>query len=100
MSKRSLVVAGAAALSLILAACGSSDGGGSSTSPSASDTTASSSAATAGKIGVILPDAASSAALGDRDRQYLTEAFTAAGVESTSRTPAVTRPSSPRSATT
>jgi D-xylose transport system substrate-binding protein len=72
MSKRYLAVAGAAALSLLLAACGSSSSsGGTSTSPSAA----------AGKVGVILPDSASSARWETADRKYLTEAFKTAGVE-------------------
>lgn len=73
MSKRYLAVAGAAALSLLLAACGSSSStsGGTSESPSAA----------AGKVGVILPDSASSARWETADRQYLTDAFKAAGVE-------------------
>ena len=71
MSKRYLAVAGAAALSLLLAACGSSSSS-TDTSPSAS---------AAGKVGVILPDSASSARWETADRQYLTEAFAAAGVE-------------------
>ena len=77
MSKRSLAVAGVVALSLLLAACGSSSSGG--TSPSASG---GSSAAKVGKVGVILPDSASSARWETADRKYLTDAFTAAGVES------------------
>ena len=73
MSKRYLAVAGAAALSLLLAACGSSSSTtpGTSTSPSAA----------AGKVGVILPDSASSARWETADRKYLTDAFKAAGVE-------------------
>ena len=78
MSKRSLAVAGAVALSLLLAACGSSSS--SSSAPAASGS--SSAAAKAGKVGVILPDSASSARWETADRKYLTEAFTAAGVES------------------
>jgi D-xylose transport system substrate-binding protein len=78
MSKRSLAVAGAVALSLLLAACGSSSS--SSSAPAASGS--GSGAAKAGKVGVILPDSASSARWETADRKYLTEAFTAAGVES------------------
>ncbi len=81
MSKRSLAVAGAVAVSLLLAACGSSSSSSTSSSPAASDTS-SSSAAKVGKVGVILPDSASSARWETADRKYLTEAFTAAGVES------------------
>jgi D-xylose transport system substrate-binding protein len=81
MSKRSLAVAGAVAVSLLLAACGSSSSSSTSSSPAASDTS-SSSAAKVGKVGVILPDSASSARWETADRKYLTEAFTTAGVES------------------
>ena len=80
MSKRHLVIAGAAALSLLLAACGSSSDG--DTSTSAAPAESSSSAAPAGKVGVILPDSASSARWETADRKFLTEAFDAAGVES------------------
>jgi D-xylose transport system substrate-binding protein len=78
MSKRTLVVAGAAALSLLLAACGSST----TPSTSSSGSTAPSSSSAGAKIGVILPDSASSARWETADRQYLTAAFTAAGVGS------------------
>ena len=50
--------------------------------PERGPATSSSSAAPAGKVGVILPDSASSARWETADRQYLTEAFKAAGVES------------------
>ncbi|MGD9955739.1 MAG: sugar ABC transporter substrate-binding protein [Candidatus Nanopelagicales bacterium] len=79
MSKRHLAIAGAAALSLLLAACGSSSGGGTTTSAAPAES--SSSAAPAGKVGVILPDSASSARWETADRKYLTDAFSAAGVE-------------------
>ena len=72
MSKRSLaLVAAVAALSTGLAACGGDDdsaGSGSTSAP-------------AGKVGVILPDSASSARWETADRKFLTEAFTTAGVE-------------------
>ena len=80
MSKRHLAIAGAAALSLLLAACGSSSDGGTTTSAAPAES--SSSAAPAGKVGVILPDSASSARWETADRKFLTEAFDAAGVES------------------
>jgi D-xylose transport system substrate-binding protein len=80
MSKRHLgLAAGAAALAMLLAACGSSSGGDTSSSaPAGGD---SSSAAPQGTVGVILPDAASSARWETADRKYLQEAFDAAGVE-------------------
>ncbi len=74
MSKRYMAVAGAAVLALVLAACGSSGDTGSSASPSGSE-------APQGTVGVILPDAASSARWETADRKYLQEAFDAAGVE-------------------
>ena len=86
MSKRYLAVAGAAALSLLLAACGSSSGGSTSSSPAASggsSSPASSSAAGGGaKVGVILPDTASSARWANNDAPLLGDAFKAAGVAS------------------
>jgi D-xylose transport system substrate-binding protein len=84
MSKRSLAVAGAAALSLLLAACGSSSSTTTSSAPASSSAAAASSSApaAAGKVGVILPDSASSARWETADRKFLTDAFTAAGVES------------------
>jgi D-xylose transport system substrate-binding protein len=81
MSKRSLAVAGAAALSLLLAACGSSSSTSTTTAPAASGGSTTAAAAT-GKVGVILPDSASSARWETADRQFLTDAFKAAGVES------------------
>jgi D-xylose transport system substrate-binding protein len=73
MKMRATLVVSAAAFSLALAGCSSSD----------SDSTASESptAAEAGKIGVILPDTASSDRWENADRKYLQEAFEAAGVE-------------------
>jgi len=82
MAKRSLMFVGAIASSaLVLAACSSSSS--SSTAPAASDTAAASSApaAAGGKVGVILPDSASSARWETADRKFLEEAFKAAGVE-------------------
>src|SRR4051794_33684413 len=69
------------ALAFSVAACGSDD------SPTASsgggDATATATeAASKAKVGVILPDAASSARWETADRKYLGEAFQAAGVES------------------
>jgi D-xylose transport system substrate-binding protein len=86
MSKRYLAVAGAAVLSLMLAACGSSSGGSTSSTPAASggsSSPASSSSAAAGaKVGVILPDTASSARWANNDAPLLGDAFKAAGVDS------------------
>jgi D-xylose transport system substrate-binding protein len=74
MKIRAALVVSAAAFSLALAGCSSSDSGSTaSESPSA--------AAEAGKIGVILPDSASSDRWETADRKYLQEAFEAAGVE-------------------
>ena len=79
------VVAGLAAAALLVSACG-----GSSTTAESSAAPAASSAAPAAseaapaataKIGVILPDAASSARWETADRKFLGDAFTAAGVE-------------------
>jgi D-xylose transport system substrate-binding protein len=79
MKKRALgALAVAAALSFTVVACGndeSSGGGGSGGSGNQSQETKA-------KVGVILPDAASSARWETADRKYLGEAFQAAGVES------------------
>jgi D-xylose transport system substrate-binding protein len=73
MKIRATLVVSAAAISLALAGCSSSDSGTTeSESPSAAE---------AGKIGVILPDSASSARWETADRKFLTDAFKAAGVE-------------------
>ncbi|MDQ1287333.1 MAG: D-xylose transport system substrate-binding protein [Actinomycetota bacterium] len=71
-------VALTAACSLALAGCGGGSSGGSS-SPAAGE--GSKAPAASGKVGVILPDSASSARWETADRQYLGEAFTSAGVE-------------------
>jgi D-xylose transport system substrate-binding protein len=62
--------------SLALSACGSSSSGGGAATASGS----SSSAASSGKVGVILPDTASSARYETADRPLLGAAFKAAGV--------------------
>jgi D-xylose transport system substrate-binding protein len=72
MKMRATLAVSVAAFSLVLAGCSSSDSG---TSESAS------ASAPAGKVGVILPDSASSARWETADRPYLEEAFKAAGVE-------------------
>ena len=78
-------VAGLAAAALLVTACGgSSTSTESSAAPAASSAAAAASsaapAATA-KIGVILPDSASSDRWENADRKFLGDAFTAAGVE-------------------
>jgi D-xylose transport system substrate-binding protein len=73
MKIRATLVVSAAAFSLALTGCSSGD--------SDSAASESPSAAEAGKIGVILPDSASSARWETADRKYLQEAFETAGVE-------------------
>lgn len=81
MSKRIIgALAAFAATGLLLAACGGSDSGGDSSS-SAADSSATQVPPTGGKVGVILPDAASSARWETADRPFLEAAFNAAGVE-------------------
>lgn len=60
-----------AAAGLLVAACGGGSSGDDTTSPDAAT----------GKVGVILPDAASSARWETADRPFLEQAFNAAGVE-------------------
>ena len=98
MSKRTFgAFAGLAAAGLLLAACGGSTTGTSSSAPAESSAPAQTSApaessapaetsapaepAAVPKIGVILPDAASSARWETADRPFLEQAFQAAGVE-------------------
>ncbi|MEK9664007.1 MAG: substrate-binding domain-containing protein [Candidatus Nanopelagicales bacterium] len=82
MSKRIIgAVAALAATGLLLAACGGSDSGGDSSSSAAPDSSATQVPPTGGKVGVILPDAASSARWETADRPFLEAAFNAAGVE-------------------
>ena len=66
-------VAAAAALCLVLAACGDDDGGDDTTTGDGGD---------GGKVGVILPDAATSPRWEANDRPLLKAAFDAAGIES------------------
>jgi len=73
-------VAVSAALAFSVAACGSDDS--SSKSSGSSGGAATSTPASKAKVGVILPDAASSARWETADRKYLGEAFKAAGVDS------------------
>lgn len=88
MSKRSFgAIAGLAAAGLLLVACGGSggDAASSSAAPASSSAAPESSSAApepvAAKVGVILPDAASSARWETADRPFLEQAFQAAGVE-------------------
>ena len=87
MSKRTFgAIAGLAAAGLLLAACGGSGGDAASSSAAPSSSAAESSASpepgsVSGKVGVILPDAASSARWETADRPFLEQAFQAAGVE-------------------
>jgi len=67
------------ALAFTLAACGSDDSSSSGGSTGAKSTAA---PAKKAKVGVILPDAASSARWETADRKFLGEAFQAAGVDS------------------
>lgn len=81
MSKRTFgAFAGLAAAGLLLAACGGS-GGDAASSSAAPASSSAAPAPTVAKVGVILPDAASSARWETADRPFLEEAFTAAGVE-------------------
>lgn len=76
MRKRTVgIVALAAVGALTLGACGSDSASTDTSSPAAE------AGAEAGKVGVILPDSASSARWETADRPFLQEAFDAAGVE-------------------
>jgi D-xylose transport system substrate-binding protein len=86
MSKRTFgAIAGLAAAGLLLAACGGSGGDAASSSAAPTSAAPESSSAepapVAAKVGVILPDAASSARWETADRPFLEQAFQAAGVE-------------------
>ena len=74
-------VAGLAVASLLVTACGGSSSSSSSASSAAPAASASAPAAAGGKVGVILPDAASSARWETADRKFLGDAFAAAGIE-------------------
>jgi D-xylose transport system substrate-binding protein len=84
MRKRSLLAAAGLSVSVLaLAACGSNSTAASAgASGSASSATSPSTAPAKPKVGVILPDSASSARWETNDRPLLTAAFTAAGVDS------------------
>jgi D-xylose transport system substrate-binding protein len=78
MRMRKIAVAGLVVLPLLLSACGgSSDTSGTGSGGS----TKSGGAAKGGKVGVILPDAASSPRWENNDRPLLNDAITAAGYE-------------------
>ncbi len=82
MHKRYMgLVALGAVSALALSACGSSSSGTGAATPSASTSASSSAPAAGGKVGVILPDSASSARWETADRKFLTDAFTAGGVQ-------------------
>ena len=84
MRKRFVGLVAVSAASLLgLSACGGSGGSTSSTSAAAGGGGSSSSAAGGGgKVGVILPDSASSARWETADRPLLKQAFDAAGIQS------------------
>ena len=77
MRMRKIAVAGLVVLPLLLAACGSDDDNGSGSNGGGD----SSSAAAGGKVGVILPDAATSPRWESNDRPALEKAITGAGYE-------------------
>jgi D-xylose transport system substrate-binding protein len=77
MRMRKIAVAGLVVLPLLLAACGGDDDNGSGSNGGGG----SSSAAAGGKVGVILPDAATSPRWENNDRPALEKAITGAGYE-------------------
>ncbi len=77
MRMRKMAVAGLVVLPLLLTACGGSSGGDSTTGSGSGSS--SSSAAAGGKVGVILPDAATSPRWENNDRPALQKAIEAAG---------------------
>lgn len=79
MRRPMAAIAGFAALSLVLTACSSSDD--SADDSAGAPATDEAVEATGGSVGVILPDAASSARWETDDRPLLEDAFEAAGVE-------------------
>jgi D-xylose transport system substrate-binding protein len=78
MRMRKIAVAGVAVLTLFLAACGGDDDSGTDNSGSGNGDKSSSEG---GKVGVLLPDAATSPRWENNDRPLLEEAITAAGYE-------------------
>ena len=79
MRMRKMAVAGVAVLTLLLAACGGDDSDGDDTGTGSGN--GESSAAEGGKVGVILPDAATSPRWENNDRPALDKAITDAGYE-------------------
>src|SRR4051795_9976192 len=77
MSKRILALIAVLVMAFTVAACGGDDSSSSSKSSSSSST----SSKPKGKVGVILPDTASSARWEGADRPFLTQAFKSAGVD-------------------
>ncbi len=77
MRMRKMAVAGLVVLPLLLTACGGSSGG--STTGSGSSASGSSDSSAGGKVGVILPDAATSPRWENNDRPALQKAIEAAG---------------------
>src|SRR5690348_16937676 len=83
MKHRALVAcAVSAALAFTVAACGSDNSNSSSSSGSSNSSGTSTPAAKKAKVGVILPDTASSKRWENNDRPLLKAAFDAAGVDS------------------
>ena len=78
--RRTLTTAAAAALVLVLAACGSGGGSGDDSGGNSGDS-GGDSGPTAGKVGVILPDTASSTRWETADRPLLERAFEEADVD-------------------
>src|SRR6185503_21372174 len=79
LSARVVAVVMTGALAFTVAACGSDDNSGSGSGGSSGSTSTPTAKA---KVGVILPDTASSARWENADRPLLADAFKAAGVES------------------
>jgi D-xylose transport system substrate-binding protein len=79
MLKRILALVAVLAMAVTVAACGSNDD--SSSGSSSSKSSSSSDSKPKGKVGVILPDTASSARWEGADRPLLTQAFKDAGVD-------------------
>jgi len=79
MRMRKMAVAGVAVLTLLLAACGGDDDDGGTDNSGSGDK--SSNSAEGGKVGVLLPDAATSPRWENNDRPLLQEAIEAAGYD-------------------